>query len=193
MSHANVSRCLKTLKELDLVRLVHTDFKRGNVWWISPLACPSGGGTGGRSLPKKEVPQVEAAQDYRGATSKSERTSHKTRAEVPRSEGENKKLRKENIIKEARRPLSAFPVPTLDGGPSEYDYEHAILDFEAEEGEERRKDLVKDFVDRELSHGFLPPTRVLQRLVAYDWLRRRAHEKANVENGETVPKARACA
>jgi len=169
MSHANVSRCLKALKELDLVRLVHMDFKRGNVWWVSPLACPSGGGSGGRGLPRKEAPQFEAAQDNRGAASKSERTSHKTRAEVPRSEGEIKKLRKQNKTQKGFEvPVPSKPADTVS--PEEYHL--AEERFETSLDEESRQNLVERYISTELPHGFLPPQGVLNRLVAYDWFRR---------------------
>lgn len=38
MSHATVSRALKALKETELVSLIKTDFKRGNVWKVFPIA-----------------------------------------------------------------------------------------------------------------------------------------------------------
>ena len=172
MSHANVSRCLKALKELDLVRLVHTDFKRGNVWWISPLACPSGGGSGGRSLPKKEVPQFEAAQDNREAASKSGRSSHKTRAEAPRFEAQFKKLRNQKNLKEARSVLidSISEVPA----PSNADFDHAVRVFETAESSIGQQNATKEFITRELAHGYLPPNGVLHRLVAYDWYKKQA-------------------
>jgi hypothetical protein len=63
MGHATVSRCLKTLKELKLVTLVETNFKRGNVWKVSNLACPGrvpDPGPGGKQ-PKKEAARKEVA------------------------------------------------------------------------------------------------------------------------------------
>lgn len=172
MSHANVSRCLKALKELDLVRLVHTDFKRGNFWWISPLACPSGGGSGGHGLPKKEVPQFEAAQDNREAASKSGRSSHKTRAEAPRFVGEFKKLRKEKNLTESSILENSV---SADSAPSHEEFEDAVRIFENSESLDGQEAAAKEFISRELAHGYLPPSRVLHRLVAYDWLTKRNH------------------
>jgi hypothetical protein len=170
MSHANVSRCLKTLKDLELVRVVQTDFKQGNIWWVSPLACPNGGG-GGKGLPKKEVPQFEAAQDRNGAASKRAGSPLKKSTEVPRFEGEIKKLRSIKKLKEAQT-VSNF-IPCEPESPTDAEIETAVQSFELSESVEGQANVVSEYVARELSHGYLPPASILHRLVALDWYKSR--------------------
>lgn len=58
MGHATASRALKKLRESGLIQLIETDFKRGNLWKISGLACPNRSpdpGTGSK-IPQNEVP-----------------------------------------------------------------------------------------------------------------------------------------
>ena len=168
MSHANVSRCLKALKELELVRVVQTDFKQGNIWWVSPLACPNGGG-GGKGLPKKEAPQFEAAQDRNGAASKRAGGYLKKSTEVPRFEGEIKKLRSIKKIKEAA--VAHFKMQTDDEGDFSGNSEEIITAFEAAFADDEQSKLVTDFMAREYPHGFTPPMRVVRSLTARAWYR----------------------
>ncbi|MEZ4749182.1 MAG: hypothetical protein R3B54_00745 [Bdellovibrionota bacterium] len=176
MSHANVSRCLKTLRELNLVRLVQTDFKRGNIWWVSPMACPTGGGSGVRGLPKKEAPQTEATHFRNGAASKRDGSSPKKNTEVPRKEGEIKNLRNIKKIKEAQPVfVSVAPEATY---PTNEDFDQAVSFFETEESADSQEHATKEFIARELSHGYLPPSAVLRRLVAYDWYSKQVQSNA---------------
>ncbi len=167
MSHANVSRCLKMLRELGLVRLVQTDFKRGNIWWVSPMACPSGGGSGGRGLPKKEAPQIKVTHDRNGATPRRGESSLKKSTEAPRKEGEIKNLRKEINIKKAQTVL--VEASSANDYPTDEDFDQAVSFFETEQSPDGQEHATKEFIARELSHGYLPPGGVLHRLVAYDW------------------------
>ncbi len=165
MSHANVSRCLKALKELELVRVVQTDFKQGNIWWVSSLACPNGGG-GGKGLPKKEAPQVEAAQNRNGATSKRVGGSLKKNTEVPLFEGEIKKLRSIKKIKEA---AVNFEVPTMEEEDCSGNPEEILTAFEATFADDEQSRLVTEFMTRNYPHGFMPPMRVVRSLTARAW------------------------
>ena len=171
MSHANVSRCLKTLKDLGLVRVAQTDFKQGNIWWVSPLACPNGGGGGGggKGLPQKEAPQFEVAQDRNGAASKRAGGSLKKSTEVPRFEGEIKKLRSIKKLKEAAVAdfkMSADGDDDFSGNPEEI-----LTAFEAAFADDEQSKLVTEFVAREYPHGFMPPPRVIRSLTARAWFR----------------------
>ncbi len=169
MSHANVSRCLKSLKDLELIRVVQTDFKQGNIWWVSPLACPNGGGGGGgKGFPKKEAPQVESAQDRNGATSKRVGGSLKKNTEVPLFEGEIKKLRSIKKIKEAA--IADFKMPT-DNDTFFGNSEEILTAFEAALADDEQSKLITEFMTREYPHGFTPPMRVVRSLAAMAWYR----------------------
>lgn len=170
MSHANVSRCLKALKELDLIRIIQTDFKQGNIWWVSPLACPNGGG--GRGLSKREAPQFKAAQDRNVATSRKGGSSPKKNTEVPRFEGEIKNLRNIKKIKEAQT-VQFFETPETSY-PSEAEINSAVQFFEQSESEDDQVKAINEYVARELPHGYLPPASILHRLVAVDWYKSHA-------------------
>ncbi len=168
MSHANVSRCLKTLKSLELVRIVQTDFKQGNIWWVSPLACPNGGG-GGKGLPKKEAPQFEVARDRNGAASERACGSLKKNTEVPPFEGEIKKLRSIKKIKEAA--VANLRMPLDDEANFSGNTEEILTAFEAAFADTEQLKLVTDFMAREYPHGFMPPMRVVRSLTARAWYR----------------------
>jgi hypothetical protein len=170
MSHANVSRCLKSLKDLELIRVVQTDFKQGNIWWVSPLACPNGGGGGGgKGFPKKEAPQVESAQDRNGATSKRVGGSLKKNTEVPLFEGEIKKLRSIKKIKEVA--IADFKMPTDDDDTFFGNSQEILTAFEAAFADDEQSKLVTEFMAREYAHGFTPPMRVVRSLTAMAWYR----------------------
>lgn len=83
MGHATVSRCLKTLKELKLVTLVETNFKRGNVWKVSSLACP---GRVPDPSPGGKQPEKEAARKEVAAASEAGNHRLKSSNEQPQSE-----------------------------------------------------------------------------------------------------------
>jgi len=84
MSHATISRCLKTLRESSLIELLETDYKRGNVWSISPIAFA---GCEPENLPpRSELPRNEAPRKDTAAPSKRDRTSLNLRAKPPQNE-----------------------------------------------------------------------------------------------------------
>lgn len=99
MSHATISRCLKTLRETALIELLETDYKRGNVWSISPLAFA--GCAAGDVPPRFEGPQKEASRKEEVGTSKGDRSHLNLREKAPqieehiRSNNKSKKLSQE--------------------------------------------------------------------------------------------------
>mgnify|MGYP001581968796 CR=1 FL=1 len=95
MSHATVSRSLKVLKEMDLIRLVENDFKRGNRWWISPRAV--------WSLQGDKLPQNEGAQSEIATTSNRGTGCLKLNRKLPQLEAE---IRNTITIKKSKNSLS---------------------------------------------------------------------------------------
>ena len=103
IAKATVSRALKALQDEKLVTLVEKDFKRGNVWKVSPLAL-------GETKSKidffgPELPQKEGTQKKREATSKIGRSSLKLREKLPQNEGHYKKS------KNFKKPLNTKMLP----------------------------------------------------------------------------------
>lgn len=71
MGHATASRALKKLRESGLVELMETDFKRGNLWKVSGLACPNRSPDPGSATkpPRNEAPpKKNAGAPERGAS-----------------------------------------------------------------------------------------------------------------------------
>jgi hypothetical protein len=92
MSHATISRCIRTLREEGLVTLLETDYKRGNIWQISPAAFA---GSGPGDLPPRfELPQNEGAQNVAVAPSKRGASSLNLRGKVPQIEVEIRSIKK---------------------------------------------------------------------------------------------------
>lgn len=83
MGHATASRALKKLRESGLIQLVETDFKRGNLWKVSALACPNRSpdpGTGSK-VPRNEVPPKKS-----GGASEKGASDLKSSAKPPQNE-----------------------------------------------------------------------------------------------------------
>jgi len=71
MGHATASRALKKLRESGLVELIETDFKRGNLWKVSGLACPNRSpdpGTGSKAPRNEAPPKKSGGAPERGAS-----------------------------------------------------------------------------------------------------------------------------
>jgi len=84
MSHATISRGLKTLREEALIRLIETDYKRGNVWSVSPVVFA---GCGPENLPpRSEAPQNEVPRNGASPPSKRDRSSLTLREKPPQNE-----------------------------------------------------------------------------------------------------------
>lgn len=92
MSHATISRCLKTLREERLIELLETDYKKGNVWSISPVAFS---GCDPENLPPRSGgPQNEGPRNEAVAASKRDRASLNLRDKVPQIEGQIRNIYK---------------------------------------------------------------------------------------------------
>lgn len=92
MAHATISRCIKTLREEGLIALLETDYKRGNIWRVSPIAFA---GSGPGDLPPRfESPQIEGTQNVAVAPSKRGSTPLDLRGKEPQIEAEIRNLKK---------------------------------------------------------------------------------------------------
>lgn len=168
ISHANISRSLKALKEAGLISLSETDFKRGNVWRISRLAVGTPGPDGW--LPQKEATNTEVPSSEERATSKRERSNPSLRAEAPQIERNinNKKNNPKNSEK------AAVAFSTQQTTPPEndrVDFEQALAIFLAALSEDEQKQVVTHFLEKECPQGIRPPAKILQKLAASDWYR----------------------
>lgn len=167
MSHATVSRSLKTLKEKHLIRLVETDFKRGNIWQVSAIALGAKGPED--NPPRGERPRSEDAHSERGTASNREMSGLKTITKVPRNECNIRSINnKKDLKKEAGMVSFAFGIeepmaPELR--------ESAIERFERELADSDKAMLIQKFVESEFPHGFLPPSSVIKNMAALDWFR----------------------
>lgn len=96
MSHATISRCLKTLREERLIDLLETDYKRGNVWSVSPVAFA---GCDPENLPPRfGGPQNEAPRNESPAASKRDGSHLNLREKGPQNEGQVRKLKKDKKL-----------------------------------------------------------------------------------------------
>ncbi len=104
MSHATISRCLKTLREASLLELLETDYKRGNVWCISPIAFA---GCDPENLPpRSEQPQNGGPRREAAAPSKRDRSHLNLRTKPPRNEGQIRSIKKpKNLSQEGTEAL----------------------------------------------------------------------------------------
>jgi len=169
MSHATISRGLKTLKEKGLISIVEVDFKIGNLWQVSSLAC--GNPSHDDKPPRDKAPQNEAAQIVNGGASKNGSRSLKMRSHPPQNEQDLRSSKKEKKLKEVA-PKIIFGVveETVSDEASLVEPERLLASFETELGTEQNGFIVS-FAEREFPHGFLPPPRVLKLLAAKDWYR----------------------
>jgi hypothetical protein len=129
MAHATISRCIKTLREEGLIALLETDYKRGNVWQVSPIAFA---GSGPGDLPPRfELPRIEGAQNAPAAPSKRGSTSLELRGKEPQIEAEIRSLKKiQEISQEAASPLFArvAKIRSVEKQKSEREYLLALLE-----------------------------------------------------------------
>jgi len=109
MSHANISRSLKLLKDSGLVKIVEKDFKRGNIWRVSETATGRGPDL---PPPRKELPQSERPEKIDEAASERASGALISRAKLPRNECDLKKIKNsknlsqelpEEIVRELER------------------------------------------------------------------------------------------
>jgi hypothetical protein len=165
MSHATISRGLKALKEKGLITVLEVDFKNGNLWQVSALACGYPGNDD--RPPRSKAPQNEAAQIADLGASKNESHSLKMRAQPPQKEQDLRRFKKVKKLKEVARPIVQLPEPQTDDNSG--NAEVMLKSFETElDGQEQVK-LVNEFMAREYPHGFFPPMRVVRALAAREW------------------------
>ncbi|MBI4402646.1 MAG: hypothetical protein HY537_00705 [Deltaproteobacteria bacterium] len=166
MGHATISRALKALKEARLVELVATDFKKGNVWKISPIATgpevPEGGGL------KNKEPQIEQASPNLASSHRAQ-SSLGLRGKLPQNEHHFKGNK--NLINKIKKASGcAIEPPNYRQSSVAHELkERAIAKFEEEISSQEREGWVTKFIEREFPHGFLPPRKVIFSMAAYDW------------------------
>lgn len=154
MSHATVSRALKSLKEAGLVKLVEVDYKRGNVWMVCDLAVANP--TDPRPRGRREVCEVAQIEDEGAAIRV---TSHLDSSErLPQTEAHLK-----NSKKEKNKSEIVPDVPT----------KVAVQVFEANLTAEAQANYIQEFAGSEYPHGYLPPESVVRVLAANRWLSHR--------------------
>jgi hypothetical protein len=177
MSHATVSRALKTLKDKNLLRLVETDFKRGNIWQVSGIALGNRGPDD--SPPQNEHPQFEGTQNYQASPSNREGSYRKSGTKVPRNEGNIRSIKNQKDLK--KDPL-ILALTDKSENVSDFDrefQEDALHRFETELGDPLRNELIQRFVEKEFPHGFLPPARIVRKMAAMEWCK-------SIRNGSTM-------
>lgn len=101
MSHATISRSVKTLRDEGLIRLVENDYKKGNLWHVSPLAF----GGPGDMPPQFELPQNGGTQKEVVDASKRGGSSLNLRPKPPQIEAENRVLETIEISQTGAEPL----------------------------------------------------------------------------------------
>jgi hypothetical protein len=96
MSHATISRCLKTLRQGRLIDLLEMDYKRGNVWSVSPVAFA---GCDPENLPPRfGGPQNEALRNESSPASKRDDSHLSLREKPPQFEGQVRKIKKDKKL-----------------------------------------------------------------------------------------------
>jgi len=170
-SHATISRGLKTLKEKGLISIVEVDFKKGNIWQVSSLACafPSNDDL----PPRNKLPQNEATQNATEASSKGGSDHLKSRQPLPQNEGDLRSIKKVKNIKEAPKARTIISVSNPEQEVSIEQRQAALETFEESLGESEKETVIKEFISREYPHGYFPPMKVVRMLVASDWFQSR--------------------
>ncbi len=160
MSHATVSRALKTLKERNLIRLVEMDFKRGNVWQVSSIAF----GNRDPEPPRSGLPQDEGSEKDVATTSKRGGGGLISSTKLPQNERNIRSIKNQkNLTKEQATGLSE---------KNEIDLalrEQAIDHFEETLEQDIKKQVIEEFISREFPHGYLPPIAVIRNMAALHW------------------------
>jgi DNA-binding Lrp family transcriptional regulator len=171
LSHASISRSFKTLKELGLIKIVETDFKKGNLWEVSQIAY--GGGTE-KYHSQNEPPQNEVAQNKTEANSKRGTSSLKLSEKVPQSEGEYKKylININKNLKSEKLEKIVF-LENKQQENSDLEKNNALELFEAELTDVAQEEIISEFKIREYPHEFYPPPKVIKSLVALNWAKTR--------------------
>lgn len=174
MSHATISRGLKALKEKGLISIVEVDFKIGNLWQVSSLAC--GNPSHDDKPPHDKAPQNEAARIADGGASKNGGQSLKMRSHPPQNEQDLrsfKKLKKTKEVASGKLQVVIEPPPetAIDPVLDSIEPEKILMSFDAEMPSVEQSKFINAFIEREYPHGFFPPMRVIKVLAAKDWFR----------------------
>lgn len=174
MSHATISRGLKALKEKRLISIIEVDFKNGNLWQVSSLAC--GYPSSDDKPPHDKVPQNEAARIAGGGVSKRGGPSLKVRQQPPQCEQDLRSIKKiknkKEVPKENLRLVCLGQLPEMETNDSALDNVEVgeiISSFEHGLPADEQSRFIDLFVAREFPHGFFPPMRVVRSLAAKDW------------------------
>jgi hypothetical protein len=164
MSHASVSRAFKNLKELGLIKILETDFKKGNLWEVSSIAY---GGDPDKYYSQNEPPQNEIPQNKTEGNSKRGASSLKMSEKITQSEGEYKKylININNSSKSEKIVFLENETETLQDS----EIHQALELFESELSDDYRKEIISEFKRKEYPHEFYPPEKVIRSLVAYEW------------------------
>jgi DNA-binding transcriptional ArsR family regulator len=167
MSHATVSRALKTLKERNLVRLAETDFKRGNTWKVSSIAF--GNRNPDDLPPQDERPQSKAPKKDSARPSNRGASHLNSSTKVPQNERNIRSIKNEKDITKDQigTVISSFENKTE---PDDQFREEAIERFESEMNDLEKNEIVRRFTEKAFPHGFLPPTKVVRSMAAIEWL-----------------------
>src|SRR5262249_11797153 len=151
---------LKTLKDLALVTLLETDFKRGNVWKISPAALTGHGPDNptepGDKPPRIKVPQNEAPQNQREAASKRESSSLNLREELPQKAHNIKKYKNLRNLSQESAPKNFVDLPDVQLPKETFDEESRKVArelFERELTVDERMNYIASFAAKECPHG----------------------------------------
>lgn len=177
MSHATVSRALKTLKDRNLVRLAETDFKRGNTWQVSSIAFGNRGPDG--LPPQDERPQNKAPKSDLARPS-NRGTSHlKIGTKVPQNVGN---IRSYNNQKDIKKDPVGTIIPEFDTTPQVDSQlrEEALECFELEVGESEKTRIIQTFTEEAFPSGFLPPLTVIHAMAAIAWFTKGKRSSAGV-------------
>ena len=176
MSHATISRGLKALKEKGLITVLEVDFKNGNLWQVSALACGHPGNDD--RPPRSKAPQNEAAQIADSGASKNESHSLKMRTQLPQNEQDLRSFKKVKKLQEVPKTKIFFPEPGTDE-PTE-NTEQILQLFESDLGNEEQSRIVNEYMAREYPHGFFPPMRVVRTLAARDWSKTKGQPRNSI-------------
>jgi len=184
MSHATISRALKILKEKALVCILEVDFKKGNLWQVSSIACshPSPDTDPEDKLTHKKGPQNEAPRLLDHGASKRASPQLNLRQPPPQNEGDLRSIKKEKNKKEVGAAGKICPVIFAkldDAEPDPIPAEEAIATFEAQLPSDQQARIISGFVERQFPHGFFPPERVVKIMAVKDWWRNQARPSVN--------------
>lgn len=170
MSHATISRGLKSLKELSLLELRQVDYKRGNIWRVSAIAF--GGATEDPNPPKRKQKHREAGSTL--GASEGGAGNLKSSPRPPQNEQhiKNIKINKTTTTSQSsipRRVKDTANKSDLNQTPAEAPKELAVKKFESELPAEVQTSLISSYAGEHFCWGFSPSPRLVLELTALRW------------------------